>query len=111
MLSLHSLRSGVAEYRHHVQEIFEGAVAVLTGAKDLADPVAKGIHSQFGILQDLGHWQLRVFVVSNFLWGECLELLMRAIERRTYIIPYIIINIINIINYSKRCILTVGLPS
>lgn len=76
VLGLDGLWCSVAEDRHHVQKVLEGAIAVLTRAEDFAYTIAERVDSQLRVLQYLGHRQLSVSVVSNFLWRESLELLV-----------------------------------
>lgn len=85
VLRLDRLGGRVREHRHHVQKVLERYLAVV-GAKHLADPIAKRIHPQLRILQDLVHRQPGVLVVADLFRGEALELFVRTKrEKKTWV--------------------------
>lgn len=49
------LRGGITEHRHHVQEVFECAIAIVAGTEHLAYPIAEGVHAQLGVAEDFRH--------------------------------------------------------
>lgn len=80
MLCLHRFRCRIAEHRHHVEKVFERAIAVLAGAEHFADAIAERIDAQLGILEYLVHRQFGVLVVAHLLGSELLEFLVRPVR-------------------------------
>lgn len=76
MLGFDRLGGRFTKHGHHVQEILERQVTILTGAEDVADSLAEWVHAQLRVEEDFRHRELSVLVVANLLWRQGFELVM-----------------------------------
>lgn len=79
MLGFDRPRSSITEDRHHIQEIFESAIAVLTGTEHPTNSVSERVSFEFGVLKHFSHRYFGIPVVTDFFRSQSFELLMSTV--------------------------------
>lgn len=65
VFSFHGTWGSIAKYGHHIEEILECAIAIVTRTEHLTYLIAEWIHPQLRILKYFCHRKFSVFIVSN----------------------------------------------